>query len=139
MSQIPLPSVDTVAPPGGLTASQAAEALGIPTETLRYYDRAGLLREPTPRNAGGQRRFRQSDLEWIAAIIMLRETGMSISRIRDVAELSRTAGTEPERLEVFLTHREHVLELRERTRRHLDAIEHKIAAYRDAITEKDDE
>lgn len=137
MPRISLPAIDIDVPATGLTIGQAAAALGIPSETLRYYDRAGLLRDPAPRNDGGQRRFGRSDLEWIAAVIMLRETGMPIRRIREVAELSRTEGTEHERLEIFLAHRQHVLTVLERTRTHLEAIERKIVAYRDAIDQEE--
>ncbi len=139
MTRITLPSVDADFPDDGLTIGQAAGAMSIPSETLRYYDRAGLLRDPAPRNAGGHRRFHREDLEWIAAVLMLRETGMPISGIRHVAELSRRPGTERERLDVFVAHRRRVLETLERTRTHLEAIERKIAAYRDALTEEEEE
>jgi len=139
MTRIALPSVDADFPDDGLTIGQAAGAMGIPSETLRYYDRAGLLRDPAPRNAGGQRRFHREDLQWIAAVLMLRDTGMPISVIRHVAELSRRPGTERERLDVFVEHRLQVLETLERTRIHLGAIERKIAAYRDALTEEEEE
>jgi DNA-binding transcriptional MerR regulator len=135
--RISLPAVDIDVPAAGLTIGRAAAVLGIPSETLRYYDRAGLLRDPAPRNDGGQRRFQHADLEWIAAVIMLRETGMPIRRIREVAELSRAEGTEHERLEIFLAHRRHVLSVLERTHAHLDAIERKIVAYRDAIHQEE--
>jgi DNA-binding transcriptional MerR regulator len=64
---------------------------------------------------------------------MLRETGMSIADIRVIAELSRTPGTEAERLVLFRAHRERVLEEIARTQRHLAAIDTKIAAYEAAV------
>lgn len=139
MTDIALPSVDVNVPIDGLTLGQAAAVMGITSETLRYYDRAGLLRTPTPRDSGGRRRFYREDLEWIAAVLMLRETGMPISGIRHVAELSRRPGTERERLDVFVEHRRHVRAMLARTRTHLEAIERKIAAYRAALTEEEEE
>lgn len=129
MSEIRLPDVGADIPEGGLSIGETAAVLGLPVETLRYYDRAGLLLDPTPRDAGGRRRYGAADLAWIAGLVMLRETGMSIADIRAIAELSRTPGTEAERLVLFRTHREHVLEEIARTQRHLAAIDSKIAAY----------
>lgn len=133
MSDIRLPDVDATVPDGGLSIGDTATALGLPVETLRYYDRAGLLLDPTPRDAGGRRRYGTADLAWIAGLVMLRETGMSIADIRVIAELSRTPGTEAERLVLFRAHRERVLERIAQTQRHLAAIDAKIAAYEAAV------
>lgn len=135
MHDIPLPSVPAEIPPEGLSISQAAAALGLHSETLRYYDRAGLMLDPTPRSGTGQRRYHRNDLDWVGGLVMLRETGMSISDIREVAEISRRPGTESQRLAVFEEHRRRVLDDLARTRRHLAAIDEKIAHYR-AITRK---
>ena len=67
---------------------------------------------------------------------MLRETGMAIADIRVIADVSRRPGTERERLALFEQHRRHVVEQLERTRRHLAAIDAKIAAYRAAAGSK---
>jgi DNA-binding transcriptional MerR regulator len=126
-----LPDVDVDVPAGGLSIGAAAAETGLSVEALRYYEREGLLLDPTPRNPGGRRRYRARDLAWIAGLVMLRETGMSIADIRVMAELSRRPGTEAERLVQLERHRERVLEELARTRRHLTAIETKIAAYRE--------
>ena len=138
MSEIRLPVVRAGLPDEGLSIGDTAVELGLPIDTLRYYDRAGLLLDPTPRDAGGRRRYGSADLAWIAGLVMLRETGMSIADIRVIAELSRTPGTEAERLVLFHAHRRHVLEEIARTQRHLAAIDKKIAAY-EAVVEGHDE
>ncbi|MBB3678669.1 MerR family transcriptional regulator [Modestobacter versicolor] len=132
-----LPDVDVDVPAEGLSIGQAAEATGISTEALRYYEREGLLLDPTPRTAGGRRRYRARDLAWLAGLVMLRETGMPIADIRVIAELSRRPGTEAERLVELERHRERVLEQLARTQRHLAAIEDKIAAYREVAAGED--
>lgn len=135
MREVPLPEVLADVPPDGLSIGQASAALGLPMETLRYYDRAGLMLDPTPRTASGQRRYHRPDLDWVGGLVMLRETGMSIAGIRRIAELSRRPGTEVERLRFFEEHRQRVLDDLARTQRHLAAIERKITTYR-AITEE---
>ena len=126
-----LPAVDSEVPAEGLSIGQTSAATGVSVEALRYYEREGLLLDPTPRNAGGRRRYREPDIAWIAGLVMLRQTGMSIADIRVMAEVSRRPGTEAERLALLERHRERVLEVIARTRRHLQAIETKIAAYRE--------
>lgn len=135
MPSISLPAVDVDVPAEGLSIGLVAQVTGLTVDTLRYYERAGLLLDPAPRDHGGRRRYGQNDIDWIAGLIMLRETGMSIADVRRMAELSREAGTEPERLAVLKQHRTHVLAELERTRAHLAALESKIAAYTAATTQ----
>ena len=131
VSPLLLPEVDTEVPAEGVPIGRAAELTGVSVEALRYYEREGLLLDLTPRNPGGRRRYRERDLAWIAGLVMLRETGMSIADIRAIAEVSRRPGTETERMAHLERHRERVLEELARTQRHLTAIETKIAAYRE--------
>ena len=129
MATVTLPTIDAEVPAGGLPIGAVAEATGLSIDTLRYYENAGLLLDPAPRDPGGRRRYGQDDLDWIAGLIMLRKTGMSIADVRRMAELSRVPETEAERLVVLEAHRERVLSELERTRAHLAALEKKIAAY----------
>ena len=139
MTAITLPTLPVDIPDEGLTIGAVAEATGLSIDTLRYYERAGLLLDPAPRDPGGRRRYARRDLDWIGGLIMLRETGMSIADVRRMAELSRVAGTEGDRLEVLEQHHGRVLAELERTRAHLRALETKIAAYAAAIGRKDAE
>ncbi len=130
MNEVLLPQVSVEIPPEGLSIGQVSEATGIGVEALRYYEREGLLLDPAPRDSSGRRRYQEGDLAWIAGLVMLRETGMSIADIRVMADLSRREGTEAERLDVLTRHRERVIADLRRTERHLAAIEKKIAYYR---------
>ena len=131
MSELLLPGIPVDVPPSGLSIGEASAATGVSVETLRYYERAGLLLEKAPRDTGGRRRYRMNDLAWIAGLVVLRETGMSIADMTVIADLSRREGTEAERLAFFENHRKHVVDEMERTKRHLAAIDKKIAAYRE--------
>ena len=70
-------------PPG-----QAAEQSGFSLDTLRYYERIGLL-DGIGRAPSGHRRFREEDLEWLGVLRCLRDSGMPIARMRRYAELAR--------------------------------------------------
>ncbi|OLT48102.1 MerR family transcriptional regulator [Cellulosimicrobium sp. CUA-896] len=132
MSDVLIPAPPVAVPPQGLSIGDAARAVGLSVDTLRYYEKEGLLLDPAPRDGGGRRRYGEHDLAWLAGLVMLRETGMSIADVRVMADLSRRAGTEAERLVVLERHRERVVAEMERTRRHLAALDTKIASYRAA-------
>jgi DNA-binding transcriptional MerR regulator len=84
--------------------SQAAEQSGFSLDTLRYYERIGLL-EAIDRAPSGHRRFRDDDLEWLGMLRCLRETGMPIAQMRRYAELSRGGeATVTERLNLLIEH-----------------------------------
>ncbi|GED10592.1 MerR family transcriptional regulator [Cellulosimicrobium cellulans] len=134
MSELLIPAAPVEVPPEGLSIGDAARAVGLSIDTLRYYEKEGLLLDPAPRDGGGRRRYGPHDVAWLAGLAMLRETGMSIADVRVIADLSRRTGTEAERLVVLEGHRERVLGDLERTRRHLAALDAKIASYR-AVTD----
>ncbi|WP_308798185.1 MerR family transcriptional regulator [Agromyces silvae] len=141
MDRVPpalVPQLDADVPADGLTIGEAAAVVGLSVETLRYYEREGLLLDPAARRSNGHRRFRRADLDWLAGLVMLRETGMPIARIREIAAISRTPGSERERLEVLQTHRDAVVARLEQTRRHLVALDTKIAAYRAYVGDEED-
>ncbi len=113
-----------------LSISDAAEATGLSTHTLRYYERAGLMLDRVERAPSSHRRYTDAEIRWVTLLTKLRATGMPIRRIREYADLVRAGdGNEPERLALLEAHREAVLEQLDAMRRNLEAIEHKIEIY----------
>jgi DNA-binding transcriptional MerR regulator len=83
---------------------QVAEQTGFSLDTLRYYERIGLL-DDIARNSGGQRVFTEQDVAWLRILRCLRDTGMPIQRMVRYAELARGGEeTVAERLEVLREH-----------------------------------
>lgn len=117
-----------------VTIAEAAEATGLTTHTLRYYERDGLLLYPPERTSTGVRRYSELDLTWITMITRLRATGMPIRTIRAYADLCREGdGNEQERLALLLAHRDKVLADLARVTEHLSAINAKIGIYEDRL------
>ena len=86
----------------GLPIAAAAEQTGLSADTLRYYERDGLMLRPVPRGTSGHRRYEDADLSWIRLITKLRSTGMPIRDVRRYADLVRAGkGNEAERLELL--------------------------------------
>ncbi|WGX98336.1 MerR family transcriptional regulator [Nocardioides sp. L-11A] len=123
-------------PSTGQTIADAAAALGLTADTLRYYEKDGLLLRPVPRDASGHRRYEITDLRWIELVTRLRSTGMPIRDVRRYAELVRAGeGNEPERLALLQAHREEVLRQLSEVTAHLGAIEYKIGIYEDRLAQ----
>jgi DNA-binding transcriptional MerR regulator len=121
-------------PSTGLPIADAAATLGLTTDTLRYYEKDGLLLRPVPRAAGGHRRYDEVDLRWIELVTRLRATGMPIRDVRRYADLVRAGdGNEAERLAILQAHREEVLRQLAEVQAHLGAIEYKIDLYLDKL------
>lgn len=118
----------------GLTIAEAAETLGLSSDTLRYYEKDGLLLRPVPRSSSGHRRYDEEDVRWIVLVTRLRATGMPIRDVRRYADLVRSGdGNELERLDLLQSHREHVLQQLAEVTSHLGAIDHKIGIYEDRL------
>ena len=65
--------------------SVAAELAGVHPQTLRVYERKGLV-DPS-RTGGGNRRYCQRDIERLRHIGMLTSSGMNLQGVRQVLEL----------------------------------------------------
>ncbi|AXB47798.1 MerR family transcriptional regulator [Amycolatopsis albispora] len=64
------------------TVGELAGRFGLPTNVLRHWEAEGLL---TPeRTAGGQRRYRKSDVVKVALILQGKELGFGLAEIRRV-------------------------------------------------------
>lgn len=119
---------------GTLSIAEAAAHLGLTADTLRYYERDGLLLEAVGRAPSGHRRYAADDLNWITMITRLRSTGMPIRQVRAYADLCRAGdGNEPQRLAILLDHRDRVLAQLAEVTDHLGAINRKIGIYEERL------
>ena len=70
-----------------LTIGQVADAAGVPSSTVRYYERVGLVR-PSSRSASNYRLYSTADAERLRFIKAAQATGFTLD---DVIELLRPA------------------------------------------------
>ncbi|MEV6924366.1 MerR family transcriptional regulator [Dactylosporangium sp. NPDC051485] len=116
--------------PTTYSPQEAAERSGFSPETVRYYERIGLL-PPVRRTSSGRRVFEELDLKWLALLRCLRDTGMPITEMQAFIDLMRDgAGTRQERQEVLVAHAHRVQDQIERLQLHLGQINAKIDQYR---------
>lgn len=74
-----------------LSISEAGTATGLSADTLRYYERIGLLDE-VARNAGGQRRYGADDLARLRFIRRAQTMDFSLDEIGQLLELRDAGG-----------------------------------------------
>lgn len=99
-----------------------AREAGVPVDTVRYYERRGLLTEPD-RRPSGYRDYRDDDLERLRFIRRGKALGFSLDEIRELLRL--TGSDDADRSEV-----------RALASRRLEDVEHRLAelvAVRDTL------
>lgn len=108
---------------------EVAERSGLSRDTLRWYERIGLMGY-VGRDHTGNRRFSDRDLEWLELISRLRLTGMPVADMIRYAELVRAGEqTYPERLEMFRQTRSDVLDKIAELQQTVAVLDYKIAIY----------
>lgn len=118
------------------TIAEVSERTGLSPDTLRYYEKAGLI-EQVGRTSGNHRCYAAADLDWLAFLLRLRETGMSTADMQHFAQLrSAGAATVGDRLIMLRKHR-NSLENRIRSlRRSAKALDDKVDHYEQLLTEQ---
>ena len=112
-----------------LSIAEASARTGLPPDTLRYYDRLGIL--PHLRRTSGRRRFSEDDLAALSLVVCLRDTGMPLKSIRDFMRASGP-GTPDARLAILRKHRAEVSARLDEYRRAERRVDFKIWYYEEA-------
>jgi MerR family transcriptional regulator, aldehyde-responsive regulator len=114
-----------------MTIQEAAAASGLGIDTIRFYEKAGML-PPVPRDARGWRRFPPGLVEWLKNLARLRATGMPMAEMQRFARLVHATATPKvvtERLAILHAHRERLAHRRAEIEAAQRYLNHKIAVY----------
>ncbi|MCU6792757.1 MerR family transcriptional regulator [Paenibacillus sp. WQ 127069] len=108
---------------------EAAEKIGLPTHTLRYYEQEGLL-PFIKRDENGNRIFNEGDILWLELIVCLRKTDIPLSELRTIVELTKEGdSTASLRKQIFEKHKEKMMEKQRDLDNAFIKIESKIEYY----------
>lgn len=77
-----------------LRSGELAKAAGVNVQTLRYYERRGLLPVPS-RSAGGHREYDQAAVAALKAIRGLQRLGFTLSEISQLIQVGSHRGPRP--------------------------------------------
>lgn len=115
--------------------AETVEISGFSLDTLRYYEKIGLI-EHVRRAAGGHRRYTDDDIGWLDMLRCLRGTGMPIAQMLTFAELAREGdGTVADRLALLEEHDANVEAELVRLTALRQKVQAKIAYYRAHLAE----
>jgi DNA-binding transcriptional MerR regulator len=119
--------------------AEVSEQYGISTDTLRYYERVGLI-PPVNRNESGIRDYNELDLRRVDFIKCMRSAGLPIEvLIEYVALVQKGDKTIEARKEILKEQRDLLVARMEEMQKTLDILNYKIEVYEKAVLKKEKE
>ena len=114
-----------------MTIAEASRQYGLSADTLRYYERIGLI-PPVPRNKSGIRDYDQESCQWIELMKCMRSAGVQIEALVEYVELFRQGDATLEaRKALLMEQRDLLLARMEEIQQSLDRLNYKIQLYGD--------
>ena len=109
--------------------AEVSKRYGVSTDTLRYYERIGLLRH-VPRNKSGIRDYDEASCNAVEFVKCMRDAGMSIESLVEYMELLEQGDETTEaRKELLMRQSEEIRERIAGLERALERLDYKIEHY----------
>jgi MerR family transcriptional regulator, aldehyde-responsive regulator len=119
--------------------AEVSEQYGLSTDTLRYYERVGLI-PAVNRNGSGIRDYNELDLRRVEFIKCMRSAGLPVEVLIDyVALVQEGDKTIEARKEILVEQRKLLVERMNEMQKTLDILNHKIEVYEKAVLKKEKE
>lgn len=117
--------------------AEVSERYSISTDTLRFYERVGLI-PPVNRNGSGIRDYCEVDLKRIEFIKCMRRAGLPIEvLIEYIGLVQQGDATIAARREILQEQRELLSTKLQELQKTLDLLDYKISIYENALLEKE--
>ena len=116
-----------------MTIKEVCEKFELTQDTLRYYERVGMI-PPVTRTAGGIRDYQEADLGWVGLAKCMRGAGLPVEAMVEYVKLYREGDeTIPARLQLLRDQ----MDVLTKQRRQIDAtiqrLSYKISRYEEAV------
>ena len=116
---------------------EVSEQFGLSSDTLRYYERIGLI-PPVNRNGGGIRDYNELDLRRVEFIKCMRSAGLPVEVLIEYVGLVQQGDkTIDARKEILVEQRELLVARMKEMQKTLDILNHKIEVYENAVLKKE--
>ncbi|UWD49632.1 MerR family transcriptional regulator [Clostridioides difficile] len=120
-----------------MTISEVSKKYELSADTLRYYERIGLI-PPVNRNKSGIRIFTEKDCEWVNFIKCMRSAGLSIETLIEyVTMFQQGNSTIKARKDLLIEQRNQLSKRIEDMQKTLERLNSKIDGYEDKVIEKE--
>ncbi len=117
--------------------AEVSEQYGLSSDTLRYYERVGLI-PPVHRNESGIRDYNELDLRRVDFIKCMRSAGLPIEVLIDYVALVQKGDKTIEARKEILKEQRQLLTVRiQEMQKTLDILDHKIEVYEKAVLKKE--
>jgi DNA-binding transcriptional MerR regulator len=110
-----------------LEPQEVVRRTGLTIDTLRYYEREGLI-GPIARRSG-KRRYTPDDVMWIGLVTCLRDAGLGISDLKQFTTLLRADAGATDRIEFLRQRRADLVERVRVTEAAIRVLDDKIRYY----------
>lgn len=119
--------------------AEVSEQYGISLDTLRYYERIGLI-PPVTRNESGIRDYKELDVRRVEFVKCMRSAGLPIEvLIEYIGLVQRGDQTIEARKDILVEQRELLVSRMEQMQKTLDILNHKIEVYEKAVLKNEKE
>ena len=115
-----------------MTISEVSKKYGLTQDTLRYYERIGLI-PYINRTSSGIRDYTEEACKWIEFIKCMRLAGLPIETLIEYVALDQEGdSTITARKELLVEEREKLIEIIKEMQKTLERLNHKISRYEEA-------
>ncbi|MBR4151334.1 MAG: MerR family transcriptional regulator [Selenomonadaceae bacterium] len=111
-----------------MTISEVSQKYGITTDTLRYYERIGLI-PPVPRRKNGIRDYDEKACNWVSLVKCMRSAGVQIEPLIEYVALVQADKGMERRKNILLEQRAKLLAQAEQLRTTIELLNYKIEHY----------
>ena len=122
-----------------MTIKQVSEKYGISADTLRYYEKTGLIPD-VPRTPGGIRDYDETACGWVEFILCMRNAGLPVEVLSAYVALCKQGdSTAKERKQILVNQRQQLKNKIESLNASLERLSFKINYYDEIILKKEQE
>lgn len=116
-----------------MTIKEVCEKYNVSADTLRYYERVGVIPE-VRRTTGGIRDYSEEDIKWVETAICFRSARMPIDLLIEYVRLYRKGDdTLKARLALLIEAKKRILDERKKYDDALAKLDYKISKYDEAV------
>jgi len=116
-----------------MTIGEASKKFKLSSDTLRYYERIGLI-PPVPRNKSGLRDYDEESCNWIEFIKCMRSAGMPIEALIEYVSLFQQGdSTIHARKDLLVEQRKVLLAKQHEIQQTINRLDYKIQRYENTI------
>ena len=118
-----------------MTIGEVSEKYGLSADTLRYYERIGLIPH-VPRKKNGIRDFDEESCKWVSFIKCMRGAGVQIEALIEYVGLMQEGDSEERRMQILIDQRTKLLNKMKQLQATIERLDYKIEIYSQKIKNK---